>query len=318
MSGTDLGICWDDGRGGVLMAFGDTFHPLQAQGGGGGGGWRSNVLARSTERDLSNGMMLEWFATDRPGHAREILPSRKVNGVEMTTVPTGGISVGGRQYLTYMSVREWGDPGRWWTNYAGIAYSDDAGATWAKPTGPGSPTWANTPDGTQRWQMCALARHEGYVYLYGTPHGRAGSTYLARVVEDQVLDLSRHEQWDGQRWRSGNPAADQWAAAPVLPASVSELSLIHHRASGQWLAAYYRENVNAIVVHTAPDPTGPWSPPQTVATGEEWPGLYGAFWHPWSADDPEPCFAMSQWSPYNVMLMRLRTRSNPAFGVLNE
>jgi len=23
--GTDLGICWDDGRGGVLVAFGDTF-----------------------------------------------------------------------------------------------------------------------------------------------------------------------------------------------------------------------------------------------------------------------------------------------------
>lgn len=316
VGGTDLGVCWDDGRGGVLSAFGDTFNPRQTQGGGGGGDWRSNVLARSTVADLSTGWPLEWFATDAPGHARQILASRKINGVEITTIPTGGCSVGDRQYIAYMSVKEWGAPGRWLTNYAGLAYSDDGGASWHKFTGPGSPTWGNTPDYDQRWQMCALVRHGGYVYLFGTPNGRAGAAYLARAPESTLLDLSTHRQWDGTRWIS-----DQWQAAPVLPAPVSELSVMYHRHSAQWLAAYYRENVDAIVVHTAPELTGPWSPPQPVVTAADWPGLYGAFFHPWSADDPDPCFLMSQWGPYNVVLMRLQLQPGidpAAFYLLNE
>lgn len=306
VGGTDLGVCWDDGRGGVLVAFGDTFHPRQPQGGGGGGDWRSNVVARSTDRDLTGGMVLDSFVTDRPGHARELLPSVKVDHAEVTTIPTGGICVDKRQYMTYMSVKHWGDPGRWTTGYAGFAYSDDGGNTWAKPVGPGTPTWVNTPNYDQRFQMCALARHEGYVLIFGTMNGRAGPCYLARVPEAHVLDLSRHELWDGTRWRAGNPGADQWATAEVLPAPVSELSVMYHRASGQWLAAYFRESAGAVVVHTAPVPTGPWSEPNVVATAADFPGLYGAFWHPWSIDDPEPYFLMSEWGPYNVELMRLR------------
>lgn len=321
VGGTDLGICWDDGRGGVLVAFGDTFNPRASGGGGGGGDWRSNVLARSCYRDLSTGLPLTWFAADRPGHAREILASRKLNGTEITTIPTGGCSVGKRNYIAYMSVKDWGDPGRWRTNYAGLAHSDDGGRTWVKPTGPGTPTWGNTPNYDQRFQMPALVRHDGYVYLPATPNGRAGPAYLARAPEGQLTDLSTHRQWDGRGWIS-----DQWKAQPILPAPVSELSVMYHRASGLWLAAYYRESDgdhpgsgNAIVVHTAAAITGPWSAPQPVASAADYPALYGAFWHPWTADDPDPCFLMSQWVPYNAELMRLRLAdTSAAFQLLNE
>lgn len=303
VSGTDLGICWDDGQGGVLIAFGDTFHPLQPRGGGGGGSWRCNVLARSTERDLSRGVLFDWMFEDRPGHAGQVLPrstfvdTRGKLYTEKTVIPTGGCSVDDFQVMAYMSVRSWGEPGRWWTNYSGLARSYDRGASWTKDPGA---WWRNTPAGDHRFQMTALVRYEGHVYRFGTPHGRAGAAYLARVPEVDLLEPTRHSYWDGRRWQP-----DERRAAPVIDAPVSELSVIHHTASRQWLAAYYRESLDAVVVHTAPEPFGHWSEPAVIATAADYPGLYGAFWHPWTADDPEPAFLMSQWGPYNVRLMRL-------------
>lgn len=303
--GTDLGILWDDGQGGILAAFGDTFGANRAVSGGGGDDWRTNVVARSTNRDLSEGMQLDRFLTDRPDHARQVIP-RDHRLTEFTLIPTAGVSVDERNYLGYMSINRWGEPGRWWTNYAGIAYSDDGGHTWVKPD---DCRWWNTPEGSQRWQMLALVRAEGYVWVFGTPHGRAGACYLARVPEHAVLDLAQHEQWTGSGW-----TRNQWDAAPVIPDPVSELSVMFHRHSGHWLASYYHERLNAIVVHRAPHPTGPWGPPAVAVAAAQWPGLYGAFWHPWTSDDPSPCFAMSQWGPYNVALIRLRMSDHPGAG----
>jgi len=305
VGGTDLGIVWSSGPDTVLAAFGDTFHPCDPAGGGGGGDWQSNVLARSTDRDLTHGMNLDAFVTDRPGHAAEILPSSKIDGVEMTTIPTAGIHVDGRDYVAYMSVRQWGAPGRWRTNYAGFAFSDDGGRTWAKPVGPGSPTWKNTRKGRQRFQMLAMAEHGDHVLVYGTPNGRQGCCYLARARKDHLLEPWRHEQWCADGWRAGNPGVDQWHAVPMFGPSVSELSVAYHPPTRRWLATYFHEGRGAVVVHTAPEPTGPWSAPRDVVTAAEWPGLYGAYLHPWSMRDPEPMFLMSQWGPYAVAAMRL-------------
>jgi hypothetical protein len=304
--GTDLGICWEDGAGGVLVAFGDTYG--RGWGGDGAGGhwwtsrrrldWRMNVLARSTDRDLARGMRLDSWVTDRPGHARQVLPRDDRPDVhEHTLIPTAGIAVDGRQYLGYMSVRQWNVPGGWRTNHAGIARSDDGGETWHKPV---SAQWANLPDGSQNWQMCAFARHEGHVYVFGTPNGREGAATLARAPADAVLDLARHEQWTGSGW-----TADPSRAAVVIPAPVSELSVMFHRPSGRWLAAYLEVPRAAIVVRTAEALTGPWSEPHPVASGTDWPRLYGGFFHPWSAELDTPYFLMSVWGPYNVVLMRL-------------
>ncbi|MHA6794110.1 DUF4185 domain-containing protein [Pseudonocardia bannensis] len=304
--GTDLGICWADGVGGVLVAYGDTFGRGWSGEGGAAGprasheeaDWRSNVIARSDGGILAAGMRLDSWLTDRPGHARQVIPRDDRAGVrEFTVIPTAGISVGRRNFLAYMSVRDWDTPGRWRTNYAGIAYSDDVGETWHKPE---AAQWSNLPDGSQGWQMCAFARDGGFVYIFGTPNGRGGPVRLARVPENAVLDLNAHEQWTGAGW-----TRDQSRAAVVIPAPASELSVMFHWASGQWLAAHYNEHLDAIVVHTAPRVTGPWSPPHVVATAAAWPALYGAFFHPASAMAGTPYFLMSQWGPYNTMLMRL-------------
>lgn len=303
---TDLGIMWDDGRGGVLVAYGDTF----GRGWSGFGGearldaapdeadWRSNVVARSSTRDLTGGLVLDEWLTDGPGHARQVIPrDRRPGVVEYTVIPTAGIAIGTRNYLAYMSVRSWLTPGHWHTNYAGIAYSDDLGRTWHKPE---SAQWPNLPDGAQGWQMCAFTRQAGYLYVFGTPCGRWGPVRLARVPEDRVLDLDAHEQWTGRGW-----ARDQSRAAIVIPAPASELSVIFHAPTGRWLAAHYHGGLDAVVVHTAPAVMGPWSGPQMVADSQQWPALYGAYFHPISATASTPYFQMSQWGAYNTRLMRL-------------
>lgn len=294
--GTDLGICWDAGNGSTLVLFGDTYGLPNPK--PGGTDWRCNVIGASQDRDLRDGLNLHWMATDTARHARQIIP-RDTRVPEETVIPTSGVSVGPRQFVTYMSVRTWDTPGRWTTNYAGIAYSDDYGATWAKPD---ASRWWNTSDNQQNWQQCALVHSGEYVYLLGTPPGRYGGVKLARVPETKVLDLNYHEQWDGvgKRWIKNPPAATE-----VISGDIGELAVMWHEPTQQWLAGYSDDANAAIAVRTAPALTGPWSEPTQVVKGADWPGLYGCFWHPWTAEDDTPYFVMSQWGPYQAALFRL-------------
>ena len=55
--------------------------------------------------------------------------------------------------------------------------------------------------------------------MYGTPNGRQGNAYLARVAEQSMLDLTKYQYWNGNargrsrparppgQWITGNPAA---------------------------------------------------------------------------------------------------------------
>jgi hypothetical protein len=95
--GTDLGHTFLAGD--VLyMIFGDTFGPNRTD-------WRSNVAAIiTTDADPSDGLTFDRMITDRPGHAKELLSSRKIDGDEITVIPTYGVAVGDRLFLHYMSV----------------------------------------------------------------------------------------------------------------------------------------------------------------------------------------------------------------------
>jgi hypothetical protein len=292
--GTDLGVMWDNGAGEVLTAFGDTFGSSWVPPGGNGNDWRSSVLLRSSDTNLSDGLSFHSAAMDSPGHAKELIPSLKVDGVEMTVIPTAGVSVGSRQYMAYMSVRHWGPPGQWDTNYAAIAYSDDNGENWVTT---GGPRWEN-PSGDNHFQMGAFVRHGGYVYLHATPNGRQGDAYVARVPEGSVLSKSAYTYWNGSAWVAG---ADT-QAVPVLDGPVAELSVRYDAERDKWITVYMRGT--DIVLRSADAPTGPWSSPQVVVSDADHPGPYGGFIHPWSSGD-DLYFALSQWNPYNVYLMRV-------------
>ncbi|MGH3920007.1 MAG: DUF4185 domain-containing protein [Pseudonocardiaceae bacterium] len=300
IKGTDLGIMWTDERGQILAAFGDTF-------GAGWAGhdsdvgdpaaidWRSNTLARSSDRNPADGMSFNDFVTDRPGHAKELLPSLKRDGVEISRLPTGGVNVGGRDYLAYMSVREFNTPGRWITNYSGIAYSDDGGQTWTDSPHACRP---NTPVFDDNFQMVAYAQREGFVYAFGTPNGRFGDAHVARVPEQRLLDPSAYEYWNGNAWQRGASAI----AAPIVPGPVGEVSVRYDETLASWQMMTMDESRGAIVVRLAPQPTGPWGAPITVATSQEYPHLYGGFLHPDSTGS-DIYFTMTQYDRYNVSMM---------------
>ncbi|MGH3871820.1 MAG: DUF4185 domain-containing protein [Pseudonocardiaceae bacterium] len=300
IKGTDLGIMWTDERGQILAAFGDTFGAAWGGSDSGFGDpvtidWRSNTLARSFDRNPADGMSFDNFVTDRPGHAKELLPSLKHSGVEMTKIPTGGVNIDGRNYMAYMSVRKFTTPGKWITNYSAVAYSDNGGQTWKDAPGTHRP---NTKALDDKFQMIAYARRDGFVYAFGTPNGRFGAAYVARVPEQLLLDTPAYEYWTGQDWQRGAGVL----AAPIVPGPVGELSVRYDETLGSWQMMTMDESRGAIVVRLARHPTGPWGAPITVATSKEYPHLYGGFLNP-DSEGRDIYFTMTQYDRYNVSMM---------------
>ncbi|GAA1197832.1 DUF4185 domain-containing protein [Prauserella alba] len=304
---TDLGVLWDAGGGRVFALFGDTFGEGWGGHGAGPGSadWRSNVLAWSAARDLSGGLPLDGVVARADGGAAQVIPSGRR---EVTVVPNGAITVDGVHYAHYMSVREWGEPGHWRTNHAGVAVSRDDGRTWHRPR---TARWRNR-DGHSRFQLGAFARDGEHVLLFGTTNGRHDVPYLARTRPSDLLRVRAYEYWDGSGWRG-----DEDAAAPLFDGSVGEMSVGYHRGCDRWLMLHLDEPRRGIVARTAPAPTGPWTGGDLVVSGDEHPAVYGGFLHPWSldgtlADASGPSggfdvhYLVSQWGPYNVFLTRTR------------
>ncbi|WP_406234834.1 DUF4185 domain-containing protein [Nocardia sp. NBC_01009] len=300
VDGTDLGLMWETKPGEVAVVFGDTFGT--GWGGGGMGGedqdWRSNVLGYSTDRDLSDGLTIDTMVQDSRCHAVELLGSRKIKNWETTTIPTSGFAIGDRQYLSYMSVNRWSRiPGLWWTNYGGLAYSDDNGRTWTKDQ---HAKWDNL-FGIGRFQVAAMAVQGDYVYMFGTPNGRIGMIGLARVRKAEVLNKSAYQYWVGGTWA---PAAEN-QATPLFLGMASELSARFDQASQQWQMVYLDSARGAIVMRTAAAAQGAWTDAVPLVSTSDYPKSYGGFIHPWSTDK-DLYFTISAWDSYNVYLMHAR------------
>ncbi|BAS27875.1 carbohydrate-binding protein [Limnochorda pilosa] len=308
--GTDLGVLAEvDGT--IYIAFGDTF-------GYGKTNWRSNVLARTTDVEPSDGITLDGWITDELGRAREIVPGLKESndaGGEVTKIPTALTSVDGRLYMAFMSVRRWGPPGRWDANYATWAYSDDRGEAWHvvdPPIWPEESGFIMLAVSQQRGRGNA----EGYLWLLATPAGRFGGVKAARVRPEEILDRGAYQYYSG-------PGADgqpQWSRDPaeaveVIPAPAGEGSLLWNPYLDRWIYTYLNERSHNMELRSAPRPWGPWSRPHTLSEAAKYPSLYGGFMTPsWVEDDGRVIyFLMSQFGPYNVYVMRaeLETGGGP-------
>lgn len=292
--GTDLGIMWDNGNGQVLTAFGDTAGlGLPNLLVGSLWSWRSNVLFRSGDRNLADGMTFDSTPRDIVGQSKELVPSPKIPFVEISRIPTAGVAADGMQYMSMMSVKSWGEPGRWDTNYSSLVFSTDNGENWIEATETRRPPVG----GNLNFQMGAFVKSGGYVYQYGTPPGRGGLVYLARVREPQMRDLRAYEYWDGGKWVRENPDV----AAPVTFGGVGEISVQYNDYLGQYLMLT-TDNRNSVVMRRASNPAGPWSAPEVLVDGNELPTMYGAYMHPWSSG-PDLYFLTTVHSNYNVLLM---------------
>ncbi|TKC15412.1 DUF4185 domain-containing protein [Robertmurraya kyonggiensis] len=299
LTATDLGIVWDattdPEHKKVMVAFGDSYDDGWGGFGGGGTGWRGNLLALSEDTDLTDGMTFSTMIADEetPNYAKEIIYSahNTSGSSDFTAIPTAGVTVGDRHFIHYMQIRNWGANGRWNTNFSEIAYSDDEGQNWTKS----GIKWG----ADSKFAQAAFLNDSVNVYMFGTPAGRFDAAYLARVKPENMLVKEEYEYWNGSEWIKNNEAA----AVPVIEAPVSELSVAYNSKYKKYIMTYLNENRYALVMRSSDSLTGGWSDEVEIATGAEFPGLYGAFIHPWTNDGDDLYFVMSEWGPYNTVLM---------------
>ena len=306
ITGTDLGIMWDNGDSvnrQVLMAFGDTNGYCDVP----GKQWRYNALMRTSDRSLSNtiavgdgvvGNPYSGSPVWRPGISKQIINTINRAPSETGIIPTAGVAIGRSQVINFMSIRNWDSPGSWSTNFSALAVSSDNGENWGVYPNTVRPVGG----GNQNFQMGAFLKPgpgDPYLYSFGTPSGRAGSAYIARVAPNQVPDLTKWEYWNGNAWVPSDAAA----AVPVIPGPVGEMSAQYNTYLNQYLALYCN-GANDVVMRTSPAPQGPWSPEQVLVRSSEIPGgIYAPYLHPWS-QGKELYYNLSQWSTYNVMLLK--------------
>lgn len=318
VAGTDLGIMWDNGKTGpdhdVMMLFGDTVGDCGID----GDQWRSNVLFRSADDSLPDGMRIDSSPLGAPSFSKQVirglLDLDPGSPVEFTVIPTGGVAVNGVQYVRWMSVRSWDTPGEWTTNYSGMAVSDDNGETWVTDPRTVRLNPQDLPvslpvqvpvlsEANFDWQMSAFVpdRGDGYIYEFGTPSGRSGAARLARVPanNDDIVDPAKYQYWDGSDW-----SADIADAKPVIESPVSELSVQWNPYLNKYLAMY--TDTGGLKIRQADHPWGPWSGSQTLIGSATLPSLYGGFMHPWSNrnGDKNLYFVLTTWDRYNVIYMR--------------
>jgi len=306
ISGTDLGIMWDNGNRQVLMAFGDTSGYCSVP----GHQWRYNTLFRSQDGALAKTIRVSGSPLWAPGISKQIINTTKWAPSETGIIPTAGISVGGQPYLNFMSIRSWDANGAWTTNYSAIAVSPDNGERWGvypgsvRTPGPDSVPGARHMAGNENFQQGAFLKPgsgDPYIYSFGTPSGRGGSAYVARVLPGSIPDVTKYAYWnsDSNSWVPSNPGA----ATPVIPGPVGEMSAQYNTYLRQYLVLY-TNGANDVVARTAPAPQGPWGPEQLLVPSMQFPGgIYAPFLHPWSTGK-ELYFNLSEWSAYNVMLMK--------------
>lgn len=300
IAGQDLGSMFAaDGK--TWFVFGDTFGQRDAGlTGGGGTRWRSNTLAYTSDADPADGIRFDGYISDDIGWAKELIDSKKVDGIEMTTIPTHGFAANGAMYLAYMSVKHWGDPGEWETNYSAFAKSTDHGQTWTKLA---APRWP----GTSNFIQVSVTNVDGALYFWGVTHGRFGGVQLMKVAEKDVEKQSAYRYLAGVDG-DGTPkwSASMTRAKTIVDGTVGELSVVWNDYLRRWIMTYTDGAGAGALIRESAHPWGPWGDAKTLVSARDVPGLYAPYMLPaYTANGGKTIyFTLSKWDPYNVYWYR--------------
>lgn len=302
VAGTDLGSMVNVGDR-TLFLFGDTFGERDPDSiGGQGGFWRSNVAAWSSDGDPSDGISFDGWVEDDIGLAAALIEGdHDANGAggEVTKIPTYGFTVGDTIYVSYMSVRFWGEPGAWDANHAALIVSRDDGKTWVPVDGVQWP-------GDSNFVQVATARvNEGgtdWIYFWSIPSGRFGGVQLMRVpaTEEAVEDQSAYSYFSGVDGETAQWSDDLADAETVVDGTIGELSVMWSTYLERWVMTY--SDAGNAYIREGITPWGPWGDPIEMVPGSDYPGLYSPYLNPRyvSEDGRTIYFTLSLWDPYNV------------------
>lgn len=228
---------------------------------------------------------------------------------------TSGTSTGTRHYCYYWCVSYFSTrAGSWFSNYMGIAYSDNKANTWTREGISGATynnadltkVWSNNSRWSDKFQQAwPVDGGDGYIYCLCTGNGRFYDAYMMRVAKANILSKGSYEYWDGSTWSSSISSA-----AAVYTGPQAEPSFIYHAGTDQYISFTGDVYDFGIQMRTAPKPWGPWSSEtqiiSTIAFGNA--DCYGPFVHPLSCVSPNPVtdiyFHMSLFAPYNTYLMK--------------
>ncbi len=300
--GTDLGIpvkFKDE----TILLFGDSFSGPKMS-----GMWKSNFLARSTDKDLYDGISFD-VVTNSNGAALPFCEGRHMDGnefdnnVEVTKIPTGGIEINGTMYVFYMSIRYWGVAGSWKVNYNQCLKSKDL-KSWSEVK-----SLRFSESEAQCFGQIYPYKDEksDYIYLYGIPGGRNGGCVLGRVKEDSFENREEIEYLiKANTWKKGNEGLASLNTNPyyVAEPGVSELSVSYNEYLGKYMMSYVKNS--QIIIMTSNTPYSKFKDPIVILKEGDYNGIYGGFICPgFVADGGKSIYlTISSWADYNVYLVK--------------
>lgn len=303
IAGTDLGSIFHM-NGKMYYAFGDTFGAGSTfpPGTGPTYNWRSNVVGYSTDMDPTDGVKLDGFLQNDDGQAREIIPSKKIQGDHLTSIPTNGVAVKGKMYLYYMAIDYW-----WKTAYSGVYTSSDEGENWEHVEGLKWGTDSNFAQVSivKPEQNRKVLKND--IYFYGVGAARNNPVTLMKVNKNHIEDKSEYLYFTG----TDDKGRPQWSsnesdAVPILETTAGELSVVWNPGLDRWIMTYMNGETTNIDIAEAENPWGPWTEPEVLVRQSDYPGLYGSYMDPSFIRDHGKAiyFMMSQWGDYNVFDMK--------------
>lgn len=307
--GTDLGIPFTLPDGRIMLLYGDTF-----SGDNMSGFWNSNFMAITSDKKLSDGLTFDEVITVDNGMISPFAQGNHQSGeennrgVEVTKIPTGGITIGNNVYIFYMSIRYWGTGGSWNVTYNQCVKATDN--TYKKFENVDGLRWDDT-ELYYAGQVYPFAnpKDEEHIYFTSIPGGRNDGAIMFRVDKDKFETKSEYEYLTGKNtWVKGDEGIAALNKKPyyVFSPAVSEPSLFYSEYLNKWVYATLRGS--NIVFATATDVTGPYNDIYQVCASSDFAGLYGGFVHPdfTDSDGQRIYIQMSQWTPiYNTSLVEV-------------
>lgn len=307
--GTDLGIPFSLPDGKMMLLYGDTFSSDNMK-----GYWNSNFMAITSDITLYDGLSFDSLVTNDMGMVKPFAQGAHQGGdednrsVEVTKIPTGGISIGDDVYIFYMSIRYWGVGGSWNVNYNQVLkasnkdyteFSEVNGLRW------------NDNELFYAGQIYPFENPQdsSRIYFTSIPGGRNDGAVMFRVDKEKFEDRNEYEYLvDSSTWVKGNEGMAMLNSSPyyVFSPGVAEPSLMYSSYLNKWVYSTLRGT--NIVFATSSNVEGPYNDIYQVATSSDFPGLYGGFIHSsfTDSDGQRIYIQLSQWTPiYNTSLVEV-------------